>query len=293
MSWRFGSHVSVAGGLDRGVARGVDLGCDCLQIFTKNANRWVAKPNPPEAITSFRFAADGAGLTEVISHASYLINLAAPSDELWQKSIDAMVDEVQRAISLGLRGVVVHPGAFTTGDEASGLDRIVDGLTAVVGKIEWPAQSPRILLENTAGQGSCLGHDLSQLRFLIDHVDGPTRQRLGVCLDTCHAHAAGYDLATADGLERLTGEINGFFAPQTVAALHLNDSKKPAGSRVDRHEHIGRGTIGQDGWRRILASQTLQEIPGYLETEKGIDSESGEDWDAINLRELRRLGEST
>ncbi len=310
MTLLLGSHVSTQGGFSRAVQRAVDVDCDCLQVFvspprqwpvkrldeagdgykpvrrlTKNNNQWAAKPLTAEAISRWKEAFAASGLQGPIAHASYLINLASPDDALFQKSIDALVVELERANALELEGLVVHPGAYTTSDEQSGLRRIVDGVTEGLGRVE--PGSCRLLLENTAGQGSCLGHQIEQLAAIWDGVDQP--ERLGICLDTCHAFAAGYEINNPAGLRELTDRLRDQLPAASVRALHLNDSKKPLGSRVDRHEHIGRGEIGLDGFRLVLGDPLFCELPGYLETEKGTDEESGEPWDRVNLRVLREL----
>lgn len=280
-----GSHVSAAGGLHRAVERANDVGCNCVQVFTKNNNQWRAKPLEDSAVAAWREAFDHSNLSHPIAHASYLINLASPKPELLQKSIDGLVVEWERANLLGLEGLVVHPGAFTDSSESEGLNRIVDAVAETLGRVD--PGSCRLLLENTAGQGSCLGHTFKQLAFMIDGID--THERVGICLDTCHAFAAGYEINTEAGFESMRQEIDDLFQADTIAALHLNDSKKPLGSRVDRHGHIGRGEIGLEAFRFVLEDDLLGKLPGYLETEKGTDEETGEDWDLINLRTLRGL----
>ncbi len=280
-----GSHVSAAGGAFKAVQRAVDVGCDCVQIFTKNNNQWKAKPLTDQDVKKWNEALAESNLSHPIAHASYLINLASPKDDLFQKSIDALVIELDRANLLGLVGLVVHPGAFTDSSEQDGLNRIVDAVSEVLQRVD--AGSCRLLLENTAGQGTCLGHTVEQLAFMLDGIGDD--QRIGICLDTCHAFAAGYEINTADGFSAMSREINDLLPANSITALHLNDSKKPLGSRVDRHEHIGRGEIGLDGFRYLYQDPMLSTLPGYLETEKGTDEETGEDWDVINLRVLREL----
>ncbi|MCP4888339.1 MAG: deoxyribonuclease IV [Rubripirellula sp.] len=280
-----GSHVSAAGGLHRAVERANGVGCNCVQVFTKNNNQWRAKPLEDSAVTAWREAFDHSNLSHPIAHASYLINLASPKPELLQKSIDGLVVEWERANLLGLEGLVVHPGAFTDSSESEGLNRIVDAVAETLGRVD--PGSCRLLLENTAGQGSCLGHTFKQLAFMIDGIDA--HERVGICLDTCHAFAAGYEINTEAGFQSTRQEIDDLFPADTIAALHLNDSKKPLGSRVDRHDHIGRGEIGLEAFRFVLEDDLLGKLPGYLETEKGTDEETGEDWDIINLRTLRGL----
>ena len=280
-----GSHVSAAGGLFKAVERAVNVGCDCIQVFTKNNNQWKAKPLTDQDVQKWKDAFAESNLSDPIAHASYLINLASPKDDLFQKSIDALVIELERANQLELVGLVVHPGAFTDSSEQAGLNRIVDAVAEVLARVE--PGSCRLLPENTAGQGTCLGHRFDQLAFMLDGVGDD--QRVGICLDTCHAFAAGYEINTADGFAAMSAEIQDLLPAGSITALHLNDSKKPLGSRVDRHEHIGRGEIGLDGFRYLFQDPVLSELPGYLETEKGTDEESGEDWDVINLRVLRGL----
>ncbi len=288
----FGSHVSVAGGLDRGVTRAVELGCDCLQVFTKNANAWKAAPLTDTAISAWQNAYQKSGLKHPIAHASYLINLATPDAVLWEKSIDALVIEWQRCETLSIEGLVLHPGAFTTSDAATGLRRVVEAIVRV-GQILSP-RNCRLMLENTAGQGTCLGHSIKQIGEIIDGATqaAPTlASSLAVCIDTCHAFAAGYAIQTAGGFRDFVTEIVDVLPAGAVRAIHLNDSKKPLGSRVDRHEHIGRGELGLDAFRLLFADPLLGTLPGYLETEKGIDPESQRDWDEINLGVLRSLVE--
>ncbi len=280
-----GSHVSAAGGLHKAVARAVEVGCDCLQIFTKNNNQWRAKPLTDKDISAWLDALGESKLTHPIAHASYLINLASPKDELFQKSIDGLVVELERGNQLQLEGLVVHPGAFTESSEEEGLNRIVDAVCEALGRVE--PGTCRLLLENTAGQGSCLGYTFEQLAQMLDGIDGG--DRVGVCLDTCHAFAAGYEISSKRGFKEMRKEMDDLLPKHSIRALHLNDSKKPLGSRVDRHEHIGRGEIGLDAFRYLLHDPVLGKLPGYLETEKGTDEASGEDWDVINLRTLRGL----
>jgi len=279
-----GSHVSAAGGPHRAIERALKVGCDCLQIFTKNNNQWRAKPLEETAIEAWKRAWQQAELRNPIAHASYLINLASPKNDLYEKSIEALAVEMDRANQLQLEGLVVHPGAFTDSSEQEGIDRIVDGVLQVLDHAQ--TGNCKLLLENTAGQGTCLGHRLPQLGEMLNRIDQP--DSVGVCFDTCHAFAAGYDLRTAKGFKVLRQEIDDTFAPGTITAIHLNDSKKPLGSRVDRHEHIGRGELGLGAFRRLFQDDLFRKLPGYLETEKGIDEESEEEWDVINLRALRQ-----
>lgn len=277
--------MSVAGGLHKAVEAAAKLGMRTVQIFTKNNNQWACKPLGDEQVALWTSTLATHGMLQPIAHTSYLINLAAPADDLWQKSIDALTVEWQRADCLRLDGLVVHPGAFTTSSEQEGLERIAEGVRRAIEAAE--PQHCRLLLENTAGQGSCLGHSFSQLGWLLERIDRP--DVLGVCLDTCHAFAAGYELNQEAGFRAMKRELRSELPEHAICALHLNDSKKPCGSRVDRHEHIGRGEIGAEGFRLVLHDPLLGKLPGYLETPKGTDTESGEDWDQINLDRLREL----
>lgn len=281
----FGAHMSVAGGLHKAILAAQELSMDTVQIFTKNNNQWAAKPLTDEQIQLWKETWAASGLVRPIAHASYLINLAAPDDGLWHKSIDALVVELQRGEQLGLTGLVTHPGAFTTSTPEAGLARIIEGVKLAFQAT--PFQTTRLLLENTAGQGSCLGWSMEQLATLVQGISNP--QRVGICLDTCHAFAAGYDLTTQAGLSQLTKELREGFPADSLVAIHANDSKAVCGKRVDRHEHIGKGHIGDEGFRRLLNDPLLRDLPMYLETPKETDPESGELWDQINLRRLREL----
>jgi deoxyribonuclease-4 len=275
--------MSIAGGYYKAALAAGKAGCDCVQLFTKNNNQWRAKPIVAEDIEQFAVALKEQGVSRPISHASYLINLASPVDELWKKSIDAFVVELQRAELLGIGGVVVHPGSFTTSSEEKGLKRIAKALDEVHKQTK--GIDAKCLLENTAGQGSNLGHRFEHLAAIIDGVRDP--DRLGVCIDTCHAFAAGYALGTEKEYKATIRGLNQSVGLAKVLALHLNDSKKPFGSRVDRHEHIGRGEMGIEPFRLLMNDRRFAKKPMYLETPKG--EERGEDLDVINLRVLRGL----
>ncbi|XZE46627.1 deoxyribonuclease IV [Pirellulaceae bacterium SH467] len=281
---KIGAHMSIAGGYYKAVEAAKGLEMDVVQIFTKNNNQWAAKPISTEDEAHFSESLRRTGIQNPLAHASYLINLGSPKEELWLKSIDAMVIEWQRAEQLGLDGVVMHPGAYVDSNPEAGLERIAQGIDRVFDKVG--AGKAWLLLENTAGQGSCLGWNMEQLGWLL--ARSGAAKRVGVCLDTCHAHAAGYDMATQEGFARLEKEAREQGVWGAIRALHVNDSKKGCGSRVDRHEHIGLGTIGVKGFARVLHHPDLSQCPMYLETEKGTNDE-GEDWDGVNLRVLRSL----
>ncbi len=278
-----GAYQSIAGGYYRAVERARQRGCGCVQLFTKNNNQWAAKNITPEEARRFREALDTLGVTHPIAHVSYLINLATPDPKLWRKSVDAFAAELHRAEILGIPYVVTHPGAYTSGNEASGLRNIARALNKV------HAQSHdfrvRCLLETTAGQGTSLGWRFEQLAQVIDSMKEP--DRLGVCFDTCHIFAAGYPLESPKEYETTMAGFDRLVGLERIKAFHLNDSRSGCGSRIDRHEHIGRGRLGLEPFRHLLADQRFRDVPMYLETPKG--EQDGEDWDVVNLRSLRRL----
>ena len=259
-----GAHLSIAGGLPRAVDRAEASGCRALQIFTKSAGQWRARELPPEEIALFRRRVRETKIRPVVAHNSYLINVAAADPALRRKSIAALRDELDRAESLGLDGLVMHPGSYTSGTEGGGLKLIGDALAAILASR--PNGRTRILLEHTAGQGTNLGHRFEHLAEIIDRLGGSSR--VGVCLDTCHLLAAGYDICSEEGYRetfRQFGRLVGF---SRLKAFHLNDSKKPCGSRVDRHEHIGQGCIGVEPFRRLVNDPRFAKLPMLLETPK-------------------------
>jgi len=278
-----GAHMSIAGGYFKAANAAGKAGCDCVQIFTKNNNRWAAKAITDQDAQKFKDAMAEHQLTDPLSHASYLINLASPKEDLRQKSIDAMVIELQRANLLGVPFVVFHPGSFTTSSEEEGLDAIVDSLNQVHQETDSLESYP--LLENTAGQGSNLGWQFEHLSYIIDNVQ--VSERVGVCIDTCHTFAAGHPLGTEDEYESTIQKMDEAFGLEKIKGFHLNDSKKEFGSRKDRHEHIGEGEMGLDPFRFLLNDKRFAKVPMYLETEKG--DRDGEDMDVMNLTVLRQL----
>lgn len=278
-----GAHQSIAGGYYKAVERAAETDCDCVQLFTKNNNQWRAKPLVPQDGELFRSKLAELGVSHPIAHDSYLINLAAPDEMLWHKSVDAFVEELQRAEALGIGYVVTHPGAFTTSSVEQGIARVAQALDEVHQRTDNLAV--QCLLENTAGQGTCLGCDLDHLGQIIAACRHG--ERLGVCIDTCHLLAAGYELSPKPRYMSTIRELDRTVGLARVKAFHLNDSKKPLGSRVDRHEHIGRGHLGLEPFRLLLNDRRFRRVPMYLETPKG--TEKGEDLDVINLRTLRGL----
>jgi len=286
---RLGAHMSVAGGLPRAVERAVVHGCASLQIFAKNANQWRGRPIPREEIRAFRASVKAGGIEPVISHASYLINLASTNPVLRKQSIEAMADEIDRAEALGLLGVVLHPGAYTAGNEADGLTLIADALLALLR--ERRRGKTMVLLENTAGQGTTLGATFEQLASIVAKTGD--HRRIGVCLDTCHLLASGYDICSPEGYALTFAQFGRVVGFDRLRAFHMNDSKKPLGSRVDRHEHIGQGHLGLEPFRRIVNDRRFRDLPMLLETEKAAGKATGpiaiDPLDERNLNTLRGL----
>ena len=280
----FGAHMSIAGGYYKAVEAASRAGCECVQLFTKNNNQWRAKELTDADAERFKATLAELGITHPIAHDSYLINLGSPDDELWKKSIDALVIELQRADKLGIPYVVAHPGAFTTSTEAEGIRRIARGLNEVHKQTK--GIGSQVLLETTAGQGSNLGWRFEHLSGIIEKTRDP--DRLGVCFDTCHVFAAGYAMETKKEYLATIRELDKTVGYKMVKAFHLNDSLKPLGSRVDRHAAIGEGEMGLEPFRHLLNDRRFKKVPMYLETPKGT-SDLGEDFDVVNLRTLRGL----
>lgn len=285
----FGAHMSVAGGLHSGIERALTAGCSCVQIFTKNNNQWNCAELSVEAVNLFASALEQSKLPRPVAHTSYLINIASPSDELWQKSLDALEVEWRRAERLQLAGLVMHPGAHMTLSPEAGMERIARAVHTVIERVK--PEHCRLLFENTAGQGSCIGWRFEQLGWLLQQLNQSAH--VGVCFDTCHAFAAGYDFSTSKKLKDMWLAFDEHVGLEHLHAVHINDSKKGLGSRVDRHEHIGKGAIGEAALRLFIRSQPVKSLPMFLETPKGTNEATGEDLDVQNLATLRRLAEST
>jgi deoxyribonuclease-4 len=287
---RIGAHMSVAGGVSKAVERAVVHGCEALQIFTKNANQWLGKPLDRAEIKLFRQRIEQTGITPVVSHASYLINLATTFPALREQSIAAFIDEIDRAEALGLLGVVIHPGTCTAGPDDEALRLIADAIR-VAFKAR-PRLKTLVLLEHTAGQGRTLGHRFEHLAAIITHLRGS--RRVGVCLDTCHLIASGYDITTEAGYRDTFEQFDRIVGIDRLKAFHGNDSKRPCGSRVDRHEHIGHGCIGLEPFRRLLHDARFAGLPILIETEKTAGAEKkgtvvADPFDMKNLDVLRQL----
>jgi deoxyribonuclease IV len=278
-----GSHMSIAGGVHKSIERGESLGCTAIQIFTKNNNQWTGKPLSEEEIAKYHEAGKSSGIQKVIAHTCYLINLSAPNEITHQKSLAALGDELDRAEKLHLDGLVLHPGAHLGEGQEKGIHKIAESINRVFE--ESSTGKTLLLLETTAGQGTGIGHRFEQLAEIIEKIEN--KDRLGVCLDTCHLYAAGYDISTASGYQKVFREFDKMIGLKRVKAIHLNDSRKPLGSRVDRHEHIGKGTLGLEAFRLVMNDRKFSEVPKILETKK--DKEMSED--RMNLKVLRGLVE--
>jgi len=262
---RIGAHMSAAGGVTRAVERAVLHNCEALQIFSKNNARWVGKPLEQDEARRFRGAVDSSGLTPVVSHASYLINLAAAPGALRDKSIDATVDELDRARMLGLLGVVIHPGVAAPGaTEDAALALAARAIRSALSRRK--RDTTLILLEHTAGQGRSIGHRFEHLAKMLEHLDGSPR--VGVCLDTCHLLASGYDIVSQPGYAETIATFDRVVGLDRLRIIHANDSKKPRGSRLDRHEHIGKGFVGVEGFRHVLNDPRLAHLAMVIETHK-------------------------
>lgn len=283
MTLDFGTHASASGGVDKALQRAVDVGATSAQIFTKNERQWRAKPLDPDVVERFHAERERTGIRRIVSHASYLINLASPKDDLIEKSMGGFTDELERAHTLGLQGVVLHPGAHTGSGVEAGIDAIADSLNRLHDQL--PHITSKTLLETTAGQGTTLGRTFEEIGSIIDRIEA--KDRIGVCLDTCHILAAGYDIRTAEGYARVMDDFDRILGIEKLYVIHLNDSKMPLGSNRDRHEHIGDGEVGLDGFRALVNDARLSGVPGILETEKDADG----DHDRRNLELLRGLVE--
>ena len=288
MPW-LGAHVSIAGGLPLAVDRAVAHGCEALQLFTKSSNQWRARALPPAEIAAFRAGVERGGIKAAVAHASYLINLAASAPALRERSLASFAEELDRVEALGLLGLVIHPGCATGQADGEAIDLIAAAVRDAIRAR--PHGRGLVILEHTAGQGTSIGWRFEHLAGILERLEG--HPRVAVCLDTCHLVAAGYDLGTAkayretfEGFDRLVGL-------DRLRVFHLNDSKRELGSRVDRHDHIGRGVLGREAFRRLLNDRRFARVPMLLETPKTEGRKpkdiSPDPLDAMNLAALRGL----
>ncbi len=273
--------MSIAGGVENALLAGARAQCDAIQMFTKSSRQWAAEPYSKEQIAIFHQSLEETGIVKVIAHDSYLLNLGSPNTGLRKKSIHAFVDEMERCESLGIPNLIAHPGAHMGSGETAGIKRIAGSLDQI--HRACPGFHVQVTLEITAGQGTTLGYRFDQIHSIIDAVK--QSDRLRVCFDTEHAFAAGYDIRSKEGYERTFAEFDERIGIDLLAAFHINDSKKEFHSRVDRHEHIGKGHIGVEAFRLLMNDRRFWGLPMCLETPKGPDLKE----DKENLGLLRSL----
>ena len=273
--------MSTSGGFDKAIDRACTLGCTAMQIFVKNNMQWFAAPLTEKDAGVFVNHPRRGELASVFGHSGYLINLAATNPDFHAKSLRSLREELVRADQLGLPFLVLHPGAHMGAGEEAGLEKITASLDDIFRQL--PKNQTRVALEITAGQGTCLGHTFEQLAYIFDHAREP--ERLCVCLDTAHLFAAGYDISTTAGAKKTFAHFDKLIGRERLAALHLNDSKTALGSRVDRHDHIGKGKVGLDVFGFIMTEPRFRKIPKVLETPKGKEMRE----DVENLTALRAM----
>ena len=284
---KIGCHISIAGGIDNSIVRAEELGCSTMQIFSKNASTWREKILKKDEVERFRKNLKNSNINPVFIHTSYLINLASPSDELYFKSINAFIEEMKRAdLLLPDPYLITHPGAHTGAGEEYGIQRIIRALNIILEKSADLGLKTMILLEDTAGSGTHLGYTFRQLKRMIEGAKD--RRRIGMCFDTCHAYAAGYDLSHQEGIEQTLEEIDKYVGLERLKVIHLNDSKFLLGSRKDRHMHIGKGYIGLEGFRMLVNHKYLKNLPFILETPKHDEKD-----DVRNINLVKNLIQGT
>jgi deoxyribonuclease-4 len=277
----FGAHMPIAGGIEKAPLNGLKTGCSVMQVFTKNSNQWQAKPLEPERIKKYLGNLADSGIKSVASHDSYLINLASPDEASREKSLNAFIDEIERASLLKIPYLVFHPGSHLGSGENEGLNLVADCMNKAIAKTR--SSEVTLAIETTAGQGTNLGYKFEHITYLIENIKD--KRRVGVCLDTCHVFAAGYELRTEEGYKRTFGEFDRLIGLDKLVFFHINDSKKDFGTRVDRHEHLGKGFIGEKCFEMLVNDKRFFKIPMVLETPKGPDLKE----DIENLAVLNRL----
>ncbi len=282
---KLGAHMSAAGGLENALLIAKNAGCQCVQLFSANQRQWHAKPVSDEQVEVFRQTYQSSGLADLVVHASYLINLAATNVETHKKSVNALREELGRCERLGIDYLVLHPGAHMDAGETKGIEKITESLNRVLTN-GWAGQ---LLLETTAGQGSSVGCRFEHLAEIRAGLERP--EKVGVCMDTCHVFAAGYDIRSPEGYRQTMKDFDQTVGLKHLKVLHVNDSKTAFGSRVDRHEHLGKGNIGKSGFANLVNDNKLNKLPLILETPKGT-SPGGRDYDKLNLAYLRKLKKS-
>ncbi|MBI5326821.1 MAG: deoxyribonuclease IV [Deltaproteobacteria bacterium] len=276
-----GAHMSIAGGMDKAVERGMALSCTAIQLFTKNSNRWNGKTLQSDEVARFLELKKRSGISHVIAHDSYLINLASSSATLRAKSIAALIDEMERCRTLEIPYIVIHPGAHLGSGEDTGIKNITDSLDIILKRTDgWGVD---IALETTAGQGTNIGYIFEHLCRIMSGVE--EKDRVKTCLDSCHIFAAGYDIGTNEGYHKVANDFNRLIGFDNLVCFHVNDSKKGLGSRVDRHEHIGNGCIGKKFFELLMNDKRFKNIPKIIETPKDKDAKN----DKVNLALLKKM----
>jgi deoxyribonuclease IV len=273
--------MSIAKGIERALERGQSIGCRTIQVFTKNNNQWRAAPLPDSSVRAFHALRSESGIGPIVAHTSYLINVASDRPELYEKSIASFHEELDRCETLGIEYLVVHPGAAVGAPRKQALQRVCKALKQLIRATR--GYRVMICVETTAGQGSSLGTYFEEIGLILSRVGNPNR--LGVCLDTCHIFAAGYDIRTSAGYYKTFRDFDTIIGLEHLKVIHVNDSKRPLNSRVDRHEHIGHGHIGERGFHHLMRDRRLRQLPKILETPKDADMTE----DVTNLALLTRL----
>jgi len=276
-----GAHVSIAGGIHTAVERAIQIGCTTMQMFVKNNTQWKGKPLAESDVSTYKKLLSESSIGPVVVHDTYLINLCATDKLILKRSRAALRDELDRAELLGVEYLNFHPGSHMGAGELDGIRRVAESLNII--HEQTPRYQVKSVLEATAGQGTAIGYRFEQLRAIIDLVE--QQHRVAVCIDTCHIFAAGYDMSTEVGYERTFNEFDDLLGLNRLVAFHVNDSKRELGSRVDRHEHIGKGRIGKVGFGLLMNDGRFRNIPKILETPKGKDMKE----DVRNMRVLRSL----
>ena len=281
MALSLGAHMSAAGGVDLAIVRAAELNMDSCQLFTKNANQWAAKPLDPAVVERFHEQKATAGVTNLVAHDSYLINVASPDPANWEKSRNALLIELQRCDLLGVPYLVSHPGAHMNSDLDEAIARVAEAINRI--NEDRPDGETTLLIETTAGQGTTLGRSFEEIAAIIDQVED--KARIGVCFDTCHVFVAGYDIRDAESYNATMQQFDDIVGLEWLKVLHLNDAKKGLGSKLDRHAHIGEGELGLEAFRLLMNDPRFEGTPGVLETPKGDNNEE----DARNMATLRGL----
>ncbi len=282
-----GAHMSIAGGIDKSVDRAADFGMNALQIFSHNVRSWDTRELTEEEIERFKKKREEFGVDYAVVHTSYLLNLASPKEDLWEKSKKGLIEEIRRAHLLGIPAINTHIGAHTGSGLENGIDRLVDALRELETTDVFEDSGVKVLLENTAGGGTKLGSDFAELGQVLDELN--KSDRFGVCIDTCHGFAAGYDFATEAGLEKTLEKFDSEVGLDRLELIHINDSVGDLGSHKDRHAHIGRGNIGVEGFAAVVNNPDLRDQPFILETPK--EELEGKEADRVNLDKVLGLRE--